>query len=120
MEDRDVAVTAAHVDFAKETIILERRSHIDSLVARLREPRVRRILAPMLTGDRPVEDQLDDDLAYAIGLGLVAVRHGFLENANPIYREVIPRALTYAQQVTIPREAASFVRADGSLDMGKL
>ncbi|HEX2688308.1 MAG TPA: AAA family ATPase [Kofleriaceae bacterium] len=120
VEDRDVAVTAKHVDAAKETIILERRSHIDSLVARLRETRVRRILAPMLTGDRPVEDQLDDDLAYVIGLGLVTVRHGFLEIANPIYREVIPRALTYAQQVTIPREAAFFVRADGSLDLGKL
>jgi hypothetical protein len=37
----------------------------------------------MLTGDRPMEDQLDDDLAYAIGLGLIAVRHGFLVIANP-------------------------------------
>jgi hypothetical protein len=38
------------VDPAKETTILERRSHIDSLVARLREPRVRRIVEPMLAG----------------------------------------------------------------------
>jgi len=83
VEDRNVAITATHADSAKETIILERHSHLDSLVARLREPRVRRILAPMLTGDRPVEDQLDDDLAYAIGLGLIAVRHGFLVIANP-------------------------------------
>ncbi len=44
VEERGVAVTAAHVEAAKETILLERRTHIDSLVARLREPRVRRIL----------------------------------------------------------------------------
>ncbi|MEX1363536.1 MAG: ATP-binding protein, partial [Nannocystaceae bacterium] len=39
VQDRSVEITAAHVDAAKETIILERRTHIDSLVARLREPR---------------------------------------------------------------------------------
>jgi hypothetical protein len=43
VEDRGVPITALHVDSARETIILERRSHIDSLVARLREPRVRPI-----------------------------------------------------------------------------
>ena len=50
MKDRSVPVTALHVQSAKETIILERRSHIDSLIARLREPRVRRVLEPMLAG----------------------------------------------------------------------
>ena len=120
VQDRSVPITAAHVEAAKETIILERRSHIDSLVARLREPRVRRILDAMLAGDRPEGDMLDDDLSYVVGLGLVTVRQGFLQIANPIYREVIPRALTYAQQVTIAQEPASYVRQDGSLDMGKL
>ena len=120
VQDRTIPITAVHVELAKETIILERRSHIDSLVARLREPRVRRILEPMLLGERPEGNLLDDDLAYALGLGLVAVRRGFLEIANPIYREVIPRALTYAQQVTIAKDPAFFVRPDGSLDMGKL
>ena len=120
VQDRTTPITAVHVELAKETIILERRSHIDSLVARLREPRVRRILEPMLLGERPEGNLLDDDLAYVLGLGLVAVRRGFLEIANPIYREVIPRALTYAQQVTIAKDPAFFVRPDGSLDMGKL
>jgi len=46
-----------------ETLILERRTHIDSLVARLREPRVRRILDPMLAGGRVSGDSLDDDLS---------------------------------------------------------
>jgi hypothetical protein len=119
-EDRSVAITAEHVEASKETIILERRSHIDSLVARLREERVRRILAPMLVGDRATEDVLDDDFAYVLGLGLIREQHGRYEIANPIYREVIPRALTHTQQLQIANEPAWYVRPDGSLDMGKL
>jgi len=44
------AFTRADVDIesAKERIILERRTHIDSLIAKLREPRVRRILDPCI------------------------------------------------------------------------
>jgi hypothetical protein len=118
--DRGIAVSELHVDAAKETILLERRSHIDSLVARLREPRVRRIIEPMLVGDRLPADLLDDDLAYVVGLGLVAVRERFAQIANPIYREVIPHALTYVQQVSIPDEPAWYVRPDGGLDLEKL
>jgi len=118
--DRSVEVTAAHVDAAKETIILERRSHIDSLVARLREDRVRRILAPMLAGGRATDDVIDDDFAYVLGLGLIRERGGRYEIANPVYREVIPRALTHTQQLQIANEPAWYVRPDGSLDMPKL
>jgi hypothetical protein len=113
-------VTAAHVDAAKETIIVQRRTHIDSLVAKLREPRVRRILDPMLAGERATGDTLDDDLAYVLGLGLVRRQGGQLEIANPIYREVVPRALSYAQQVQIAEETAWYLRPDGALDMPKL
>jgi hypothetical protein len=118
--DRGAEVTAADVDAAKETIILERRSHVDSLVARLREERVRRILAPMLTGGITEGDVLDDDFAYVVGLGLVRLAAGQWVIANPIYQEVIPRALTYVQQGQIAVEPAAFVRPDGALDMAKL
>ena len=40
--------------------------------------------------------------------------------ANPIYREVIPRELTYTTQATLAQEAAWYVDADGGLDVGKL
>lgn len=120
VEDRSVPITAEHVEVAKETLILERRSHIDSLVAKLREPRVRRILDPMLAGERTPADVLDDDFAYVLGLGLIRSRAGRIEIANPIYREVIPRALTYVQQVQVAEEPAWYVRPDGSLDLAKL
>jgi hypothetical protein len=120
VEDRAVAVTAAHVEAAKETIIVERRSHIDSLVARLREPRVRRILEPMLVGGETPDEVLDDDFAYVCGLGLVRAQRGRFEIANPVYREVVPRALTYVRQMQIDQDTAWYVRTDGSLDMPKL
>jgi hypothetical protein len=98
----------------------ERRTHIDSLVARLREDRVRRVIAPMLVGGRVSHDVLDDDFAYVVGLGLLRARGGRYEVANAIYAEVLPRALTYAQQMQIANEPAWYVRPDGSLDMPKL
>ena len=119
--DRDVPVTRAHVDAAKETIILERRSHIDSLVARLREPRIARILSPMLAGERAGADEvLHDDFAYAVGLGLLQLKDGHYQIANAIYREVIPRALTFDQQAQIHASSAKHLRADGALDMASL
>ena len=120
VRDRSVAVTAAHVDGAKETIIVERRTHIDSLIERLRDPRVRRILDPMLAGQRVAGDTLHSDLAYTIGLGIVRIHRGQAEIANPIYREVVPRALSYEQQVQIAASTAAFLLPDGSLDMHRL
>jgi type II secretory pathway predicted ATPase ExeA len=120
VEDRTVAVTGSHVEGAKETIITERRSHIDSLLARLREDRVRRILEPMLVGGKAPDDVLDDDFAYVRGLGLIALRDRVWEIANPIYREVIPRALTFVQQTQMREETSWYVRAGGGLDMPKL
>ena len=114
--DRSIVITAEHVDAAKETIILERRTHIDSLIHKLRDSRVRKIIDPMLAGDQTGGDVLDDDLTYALGLGIVRLVSGRIEIANPIYREVIPRALTYLRQLQIPAEPATFVRPDGSLD----
>lgn len=120
VEDRSVAVTVAHVDAAKETIILERRTHLDALIHKLVDPRVRRILDPMLAGGDTGGDVLDDDLAYVVGLGIVQIRAGRVEIANPMYREIIPRALSYVRQVQIAVEPAAFVRSDGALDLPRL
>jgi hypothetical protein len=120
VRDRSVAITALHVEAAKETIILERRSHIDSLIARLREPRVRRILEPMLAGTSLPAEPVDDDVSYALALGLVRVARGELQIANPIYREVIPRALTWTQQISIHQPTEWYVRPDGTLDLPRL
>jgi hypothetical protein len=118
--DRTQPVTLAHILTAKEALIQERRTHIDALVARLREPRVRRIIDPMLAGSPMPSDMLDDDLAYVKGLGLVRVEQGNVIIANAMYREVVPRALTYVQQVGLYQKTLWYVRPDGLIDMGKL
>lgn len=120
VRDRSVAVTAAHIEAAKETIILERRSHIDSLVARLREPRIARILAPMLLGDQTGQDVLHEDFAFALGMGLLRLKDGQYQIANAIYREVIPRVLTFDRQAQIHEQPSRYVRPDGTLDMPEL
>jgi len=74
----------------------------------------------MLTGGRTTYDVINDDFAYVVGLGLVCLRAGNWEIANPIYQEVIPRALTFVEQGQIVLQPSVFVGADGALDMAKL
>ena len=91
--DRDRPVTTEHVHSACECLIQRQDTHLDQLAHKLREPRVRRVIEPLLSGGKV--SPRADDIAYARDLGLLA-RHPPLAVANPIYREVIPRELTRA------------------------
>ncbi|HZM80973.1 MAG TPA: ATP-binding protein [Candidatus Limnocylindrales bacterium] len=113
-------ITAEHIDLAKERLILARATHLDSLVARLHQPRVRRILEPLIAGDvQEPETTFDDDLAYVRDLGLIAQDRP-IRVANPIYREVILRVLGSATEESITAEPRSFVLPDGRLDFDRL
>ena len=109
-------VTVEHMNDAKERLILARQTHLDSLVARLQEPRVRRIIAPLLAGE-PGEpgDNYDDDASFARDLGLVTGKP--LTIANPIYREVIVRVLASTAEDAIRLPDRPWVGADGRLDL---
>ncbi|MGH3683179.1 MAG: hypothetical protein ACRDT2_23385 [Natronosporangium sp.] len=109
-------ITAEHVDQAKERLILARATHLDSLVARLAEPRVRRVVEPLIAGELTVPDPTyDDDVAYLRDLGLLAPTRP-TAIANPIYREVIVRVLGSHTEDSIVADPRSFVRPDGRLD----
>ncbi len=109
-------ITADHVEQAKERLILARATHLDSLVARLYEPRVRRVLEPLLAGTFLEEgDTYLDDLQYVRDLGLCASGNP-VRIANPIYREVIARVLAGGAESQILAEPKSFVLPDGRLD----
>jgi len=118
--DRTVAVTRDNVLKAREILIERRDTHLDSLVDKLRDDRVRRSIEPILVGSLAVGSTYDDDFTYARDLGLVAVRDGVRVIANPIYQEIIPRVLTHQVQTAIPDEPAWFVARDGMLDLRKL
>jgi hypothetical protein len=113
--DRSVAIETSDVEVAKEILIRRRDTHLDSLIDRLRENRVRKVIEPILSGRYPAEDVFDDDLQFVEDLGLIAPGSGLLEIANPIYREIIPRALTAASERFLPVRPGAYVAADGGL-----
>jgi len=118
--DTSQAVQVSHVAAAKELLIQRRDTHIDSLAERLREPRVQRIIEPMLVGS--VLGALpDDDRRFILDLGLLAIAPGgSLEVANPIYKEIIPRLLADAVQYSIGPLQPTWLNPDGTLNPDRL
>jgi hypothetical protein len=117
--DRTQPITIEHIEQAREILIQRRETHLGSLVERLHEDRVRNVIERLLTGDTNIEQIPTDDLEYVRDLGLVT-RTRPVAIANPIYREVIPRELTWTTGEFLPQETVWYVRPDGRLDMDKL
>ena len=111
-------ITVEDVEMAKEAIIRRRDTHVDSLMERMREPRVRRIVEPLISGDRSDVTYNDDDYRYITDLGLLRVDRGALVPANPMYAEIIGRYLSRGEQDAMLRSVPEtpWVRDDG-LDM---
>lgn len=120
--DRTVPITAEMVTAAKERIVLRRETHLDQLVDKLQESRVRRVISPMLRGTNLEQAVSLDDIQYVTDLGLVTRGTMGLQIANPIYREVIPRELSYITQLNFEStiQPTWYIAADGRLDMDKL
>jgi len=120
VKDRSAVVTRDHVLEAREILIERRDTHLDSLADKLREERVRRVIEPILVGEPSFDTTFDDDFSYTRDLGLVSNAGGKIEISNPIYREIIPRVLSFQAQMGIPDEPEWYVADDGTLDMRKL
>jgi hypothetical protein len=118
--EREKSIDADVFEQAKAILIERRDTHLDSLIDRLREPRVQRVLEPILAGELLAPDLLEDDVRFVKDLGLVVSGPSGLEIANPIYREVIPRALTWVLQDSLPVSRASYITQDGRLRFDRL
>ncbi len=118
--DRSLPVTVAAIDQAKETLILNRVTHLDQLADKLREPRVRRVILPMIAGTSGSQYS-KRDLEYVRDLGLATIA-GSVRMANPIYAEVIPRELTELQESDLVSLISPhwYVTPDGRLDVAAL
>jgi hypothetical protein len=115
-------ILPTHVEQAVQTLILRRDTHIDSLMERLKEKRVQKIVEPVLLGDSQRYDLLDDDYQYVLDLGLLREKDRHIVPSNPIYGEVIIRALSFRSQQELD-EVFSFkpnYLANGKLDMQQL
>ncbi|MBQ7689614.1 MAG: ATP-binding protein, partial [Muribaculaceae bacterium] len=121
--DRSVRIIPEMIYRAQEQIIYRRDTHIDILIDKLREERVRRVIEPILTGTDEADDSLipTDDIQYVVDMGLIKREVGKPRRiANAIYREIIPRELTWSTQDGLTQQPQWYQNADGSLNMEKL
>jgi hypothetical protein len=91
-------VSADDVETAKEAIIRRRDTHVDSLMERLREPRVRRIVEPVIFGGERTVSSGSDDWRFVVDLGLMREERGQLVPSNRMYSEIIGRYLSRDEQ----------------------
>ena len=121
--DRSVRITPEMMDRAKERLIYRRDTHIDILIDKLQEPRVKHVIEPILSNsDEAVEGLVpSDDIQYVADMGLIKwERKQNIRISNGIYREIIPRELTWSTQATLTQQPQWYQNADNSINMEKL
>jgi len=115
--DRSVTLTAEMFKIAKERIILARRSHIEYLMDKLKEERVRRVIEPILLGT-DISGTQTDDIDFCVDLGIINKVNNLCSISNKIYEEVIPRELSFDAQVEFTTVfKGGWLAKDGSINM---
>jgi AAA-like domain len=117
--NRATPITLERYKAARERLIYSRTTHLDALADKLREPRVHRIVAALLSGEATTEHFPEDDLQYTTDLGLIRTRPE-LTMANRIYREVLPREITWPIQTVLHYPQPWFLTPERRLDVPKL
>lgn len=119
--DYSQPITLEIVTEAKKQLILRRDTHLDCLIDKLNEDKVKPIVQAIINGDHLLFNKLDDAISYVRDLGIVGLSDP-LQFANPIYAEIIPRVMAYSLQASLPNDyqQARFVDQNGRLDMEKL
>ncbi|MBI4649456.1 MAG: AAA-like domain-containing protein, partial [Bacteroidia bacterium] len=119
-ENHSKKITEEIAELAKENLILRRDTHLDSLLDRLQEERVKHIIISVIKGEIQDFDTFDNDLQYCKDLGIIS-RDKPIRIANKIYQEIIPRVLNSGLQENIGDEGEPhwYVK-DGRLDMNEL
>jgi len=117
-----VSITKQHLAEAKENLILRRDTHLDQLIDKLKEDRVKRVIQPMLQSIEISKRLKEDDIRYVADLGLIKLMpNGKAEIANDIYKEIIPRELAWTIQTGMSEEQQWYVDTDsGKLKINKL
>jgi len=122
-KDYSIPITQGMSKEAINNIILARGTHFDSLMERLKEPRVRRVIQPLILGE-DVIDRSSDDFLYTRDLGLIKeAEDKVVSPANQIYAEVIAHALSWNIQADLMSkkeyEMPKYIK-DGKIDVSYL
>ena len=118
--DNSQPITQNHIDQAAENIMMRRDTHIDSILERLKEERVKKVIQPILLGEDIEVSISDDDTQYCVDLGIIRKERGKLLPSNPIYREVIIRTLSYDSQFYLEDKISNPWIKSGNLDINGL
>jgi len=120
-DDYSKKITLDIVQEAKNQLVLRRDTHLDSLIDKLKEDKVKSIVQAIINGESILFDSLDDSIAYVRDLGIVSQKSP-LKFANPIYAEIIPRVMASAFEESLPMEIDTpfFLGQNNELDMKKL
>ena len=119
-EDSRETVTLEHIMKAREQMIMARETHLESLAYRLENPEIRKIMESLFSGESDPNLADGESFRLCLDLGLVVLEKGTPSVANPIYREVIARQMTYGPQLAITEPEWQWEKSDGSLDMDTL
>ena len=120
--DTSRPVTIEIVDQAKENLIMRRDTHLDSLIDKLMDGRIRPIVDAIISGADVEFNSFNDNLQYALDLGIIKKTSSGIMIANEIYKEIIPRVLNLSFMANIDAKVSPqwFIKRDGHLDMDAL
>ncbi len=116
--DRSQTITLEIMQRAREALIKRMDTHLDVLVSRLHEKRVHDVIIDIILGSETAKKISSDDLQYSIDLGIINPQGTCI--ANPIYQEIIPRALVHVKQTRMLQQTSWYVTQDGRIDITKL
>ncbi|WP_044412643.1 AAA-like domain-containing protein [Thiomicrospira microaerophila] len=122
LRDRSLHISYAHYMIAREELIQSRATHLDQLTDKLREERVYNVISSIIgNSEFEITKTLKpDDQLYVEDLGLIVSKPN-VHISNDIYKEIIPRELTWLTQTNIPnQEQAWYLNEDNSLNTKKL
>ncbi|MDR3012238.1 MAG: PD-(D/E)XK nuclease domain-containing protein [Chitinispirillales bacterium] len=122
-EDDYQTVTYDHIHTARQQMVAARETHLDSLLERLREPKIRNVVESIMIGNiDPNITRYNRDIEFAIDIGLIKwnTETGFTI-ANPIYTEMFTRLLNSGYHDNMPPPSIwKWQKPDGKLDMDSL
>jgi len=120
--NRNNSITLDIMEEAANQLIISRATHLDQLADKLKEPRVRSVLEAVIAGDNWTVKPLQDDIEYVIDLGLLRNEDSDYIISNGVYREVLPRELSWVMQVgmTSQPKQLRYVEQDGKINIKRL
>ena len=119
LRDRNIEITLEDYKQGRESLIMSRATHLDQLTDKLREKRVHSVISALLAGNVRDTSIPTDDVQYVADLGLIEARPQ-LCISNRIYKETIPRELTWTRQITITHQQSWYLTPQRHIDMPKL